>query len=314
MKTKNLNGLIAATYTPIGNDNHVRVEQIAPMVEYLLTNGVKGLYVCGSTGEGMSLTTEERRTVAQAYVNATAGRVPVIVQVGHNSLEESRQLASHAYSIGADGISATCPSYFKITSVESLVTSMSEVASGAPPLPFYYYHIPILTGSSLDMVEFLEMASGRIPNLVGLKFTDSKLHEFQRCLEFDQGRFDVIWGLDEMLLGALTTGAKTAIGSTYNIVAPLYLAIMEAFEEGDLVEARRLQSIAITIIKTIGQYPFHPAMKQVLRMLDLDFGDCRSPQPVIPDHAVKTLREQLDIIGFFDWNAPSSTTSPVDAR
>ena len=97
---------------------------------------------------------------------------------------------------------------------------MQHIASGAPNLPFYYYHIPMLTGSTLDMVEFLTQGAKSIPNLVGLKYTDTKLYEFQNCLELAAGRFDVVWGCDEMLLGALATGGRGAIGSTYNIAAP----------------------------------------------------------------------------------------------
>ena len=255
----------------------------------------------------MSLTSDERRTVAKAYVDAASGRVPVIIQVGHNSLAEAQQLASHASEIGADIVSATCPSYFKVNSIDGLVESMSEVAAGAPDLPFYYYHIPVLTGSTLDMVEFLRVAAERIPNLAGLKYTESRLDEFQRCIQFDAERYDVVWGVDEMLLGALATGAKAAIGSTYNIFAPLYLAMMEAFGRHDLEEAQRLQSLSIEIIKTIGQFPFHPAMKQVLKILGFECGQCRLPQEKLSDDQLISLNRQLQTLGLFEW-----TSMPVN--
>ena len=305
MKSEKLAGLVAATYTPISDAGHIRVDQVSPMVEHLLGSGVTGLYVCGSTGEGMSLTSQERRSVAEAYIEAAAERVPVIVQVGHNSLAEARQLAEHAATAGATAISATCPSYFKITTVEGLIESMSFLAGGAPELPFYYYHIPVLTGSSLDMVEFLKNARNHIPNLVGLKFTEPTLHEFQRCLELDEGRLDIVWGTDEMLLGALATGATAAIGSTYNIAAPLYVAMMAAFKNGNLVEARRLQSLAVEMIKAIARYPFHPAMKQVLKFQGFEFGQCRLPQTSLTAEQAKSLHEELREIGFFDWSLAS---------
>ncbi len=303
MNTKRLSGLVAATYTPLHENGELRVEQIPPMVEYLLSTGVSGLYVCGSTGEGMSLTSDERRKVANAYVEAASGRVPVIIQVGHNSLAEARQLASHAADIGADMVSATCPSYFKVNSIDGLVDSMSEVAAGAPSLPFYYYHIPVLTGSTLDMVEFLRAGVDRIPNLAGLKYTEPRLDEFQRCVEFEEERFDVVWGVDEMLLGALATGAKAAIGSTYNIFTPLYLAMIEAFERHDFDEAQRLQSLSIDMIRTIGQFPFHPAMKQVLKILGFECGQCRLPQEKISEDQLLSLHGQLQAVGLFDWTS-----------
>ena len=132
-------GLIAATYTPLRSNGSLNLDRVPPLVEHLLGDGVGGLYVCGSTGEGVSLTGDERRAVAEAYTAAAAGRVAVIVQVGHNSLAEARSLAEHAQQIGADAISATCPSYFKISTAELLVDCMAEAAAGAPDLPFYYY-------------------------------------------------------------------------------------------------------------------------------------------------------------------------------
>lgn len=300
MNAKRLTGLIAATYTPLGPDGQLRLEQVPQMVEHLLSSGVSGLYVCGSTGEGMSLTSDERRKVAESYVQAADRRVPVIIQVGHNSVADARQLAAHAREIGADAISATCPSYFKVQTVELLVDCMREIAGGAPDLPFYYYHIPALTGSAIDIVRFMTLSGQQIPNLCGLKYTDAKLHEFQQCLRLENQRFDVVWGCDEMLLGALASGSTAAIGSTYNIAAPLYLQIIEAFEAGDWDEARALQNQAIELINALGTFPFHSAMKAVLAMLGYDFGTCRLPQRALRSDEKIRLRELLESVGFFE--------------
>jgi N-acetylneuraminate lyase len=249
----------------------------------------------------MSLAAKERRSVAEAYVTAAAGRVPVIIQVGHNSLAEARGLAAHAQEIGAHAVSATCPSYFKIGTVPLLVDCMAELASGAPDLPFYYYHIPALTSTPLDMVEFLQRGGEQIANLAGLKYTTPTTHEFLACQELQDGRFDVLWGTDEMLLAALATGARGAVGSTYNMAAPLYRGIIAAFEAGDLSRARHLQHRSVRMIRTMAQFPFHSAMKEVLRMLGHDLGPCRLPQPALSAGQVEELRAQLSSIGFFEW-------------
>ena len=300
MTPMKLRGLIAATYTPMFDDGSLNLEPVGPMVDYLLDSGISGLYVCGSTGEGMSLSSLERKSVADGFVKAADGRVPVVVQVGHNCVTEAKSLAEHAQKVGADAISATCPSYFKIDSVEELVDCMQEVASGAPDLPFYYYHIPILTGSKIDMVEFLKQGGDRIPNLTGLKYTAPLLHEYQECLVHDNGRYDVLWGTDEMLLGALATGAQGAIGSTYNIMGPLYRRIIDAFAAGDLDFARQLQARAWAIIKAIGKQPFHSAMKEVLGILGFKMGRCRLPQSALSTAQVETLRDALEQSGFFN--------------
>lgn len=302
MNHHRLDGLVAATYTPLNDDGLLNLNAIPSMAQYLMDQNIKGLYVCGSTGEGMSLTTEERKRVAEAYVSAAKRQVPVVVQVGHNSVAEAQSLAKHAAEVGADIISATCPSYFKVNDIPTLIDCMAEVAAGAPQLPFYYYHIPALTGSGISMPDFLTQASARIPNLAGLKYTDTKLFEFQECIELDNGRFDVVWGCDEMLLGALATGAKAAIGSTYNVAGPLYQQLIEAFHSGDLAEARRLQANSIKMIRTLCEYPFHAAMKALLDMQGLAVGGCRLPQGKLSSTESNQLEEKLNTIGFFEWN------------
>ncbi len=299
-----LKGLVAATYTPMDDDGRLKLDEVPAMVDRLIDEGVSGLYVCGSTGEGMSLTGAERRSVAKAFVDVAAGRVPVIIQVGHNSVTEAAELAAHAQEIGADVVSATAPSYFKIGTVELLVECTAEMAAAAPDLPFYYYHIPALTGAAVDMVQYLNQAGDRISNLVGLKYTCPTVHEYQTCRALENGRFDILWGCDEMLLSALAVGAEGAIGSTYNIAAPLYQQIFDAFAAGNLDEARRLQLQAVTMIRTIYEFPFHPAMKEVLRMLGTDCGRCRLPQPCLSEEQVAELRQNLAQVGFFDWARP----------
>ncbi|MEM1227936.1 MAG: dihydrodipicolinate synthase family protein [Planctomycetota bacterium] len=307
MNVPKLNGLIAATCTPLDEHGDIQVDAIVPYVDFLLDCGVCGLYVCGSTGEGMSLSRVERQTFADRFVRAVNGRVPVIIQVGHNSLPEARKLAAHAQDIGADAISATCPSYFKTESVSDLVAWMAALATSARDLPFYYYHIPSLTGSTLNVVDVMREGGDRIPSLVGLKYTDTKLHEFQQCLEIDEGRFDVVWGCDEMLLGALATGAHAAIGSTYNIAAPLYDRMIEALRRNDFVVARQLQSRSIAMIEILNRYPFHPALKAVLEMNGLDMGGCRLPLGALSATDAGQLECDLRTMGYFRWALPESS-------
>jgi N-acetylneuraminate lyase len=293
-----LNGLIAATYTPLHADGTLNLDAVPPMVERLIQEQITGLYVCGSTGEGMSLTGDERRQVAEAFVHSAAGRLPVVVQVGHNSLAEARQLAAHAQSIGADAISATAPSYFTIESVELLIESMVQVAEGAPDLPFYYYHIPGLTGADLNMIEFLERGGERIRNLVGLKYTTTEVHVYQSCLRLHDKRWDALWGCDEMLLSALAVGCTGAIGSTYNIVPRVYRRLIDAFNAGQLAVAREHQAWAAHLIDTVKRYPFHPAMKCILGLLGLECGPCRLPQPRLSASQVEALRRDLEATDF----------------
>lgn len=297
-------GLFAAAFTPIQEDGSLNLEPIPSIVDYLIEAGISGLYVCGATGEGPSLSSEERRAVASAYVKAAAGRLPVIVQIGHNSLTEARGLASHAETIGADAISAMPPLCYKFSSVKILIDCLGQIASAAPTLPIFYYHIPSMTGMSFDMVEFLREGSRRLPNLAGIKYTHSAIEEYQMCLELDHRRFNVLFGRDEMLLAALAVGAKGAIGSTYNLAGPLYRKVMAAFERSDLDEARRCQALAIEMIRVCFRYRGLPAFKAAMKLLGLDCGPNRLPLETLTLDEANALKKELDDIGFFDWTLP----------
>ena len=277
MNHQALTGLVAATLTPMNDDRSVNLQPIGAMVELLIRNGIGGLYVCGSTGEGVSLSSSERKAVTEEFVKAAAGRVPVIAQVGHNSLAEACDLAAHARAAGVDIISATCPSYFKASDNDRLTECVEAIAAAASDKPFYYYHIPSLTGSTVDIVRFLETGRERIPNLDGLKYTDAKLHEFQACQAVADGAFDIVWGTDEMLLAAIATGARAAIGSTYNITAPLSRGIIDAFNSGDIDAARAKQLQSVQLIRQLLKVPFHAAVKWVLSQQNLDLGPVRPP-------------------------------------
>ncbi|MAI71914.1 MAG: N-acetylneuraminate lyase [Rhodopirellula sp.] len=296
-----LNGLIAATVTPLDIEGAVDLTVIKPMIDRLIESGVTGIYVCGSTGEGMSLTCQERKSVVEASVTATNGRVPVIVQVGHNSITDACDLAKHAVDVGANVVSATCPSYFKVGDTETLLKCMGQIANAAPEIPFYYYHIPALTGSQIDVVDFLERGGERIPNLAGLKYTNTLIHEFQACQNTASRNFDVVWGCDEMLLAAVASGATAAIGSTYNIAAPLYCRVMKAIEAGDWHTARQLQYHSVAMVNVMKSFPFHGALKAIMTMLGMPVGSCRLPLNDLTENQTVGLRSGLNEIGFFDW-------------
>ncbi|HBV61555.1 MAG TPA: N-acetylneuraminate lyase [Rhodopirellula sp.] len=301
MSEMRLNGLIAATVTPLDPAGAIDLTAIEPMIDRLIESGVTGLYVCGSTGEGMSLTCQERKNVVEASVAAADGRVPVIVQVGHNSITDACDLANHAVDVGANVVSATCPSYFKVADTETLLKCMGQIANAAPQLPFYYYHIPALTGSQIDVVDFLERGGKRIPNLAGLKYTNTLIHEFQACRNTESRNFDVVWGCDEMLLAAFASGAAAAIGSTYNIAAPLYCRIIEAIEAGDWKTARQLQYHSVAMVNVMKSFPFHAALKAIMAMLGIPVGSCRLPLNELTEKERVSLQSELDRIGFFDW-------------
>lgn len=293
-------GLIAAQFAPFHPDGHLNLAAVEPYVERLVADGLTGVFVNGSNGEGPNLTLEERMQVAEAFKSAAGGRIAVIVHVGHASIAEARKLAAHAQQIGADAISSVSAFYYKPTSVRLLVASMADIAAAAPDTPFYYYHIPGLTGVSLDMRQFLEQGHRAIPSLRGLKYTAPTLHEYQDCVTFAGDDFDVLYGTDEMLLPALAVGARGAIGSTYNFAAPLYQQVIDHFRAGRLAQAQAQQALLVRMVRVLLQYPPIPAQKAIMARLGLDLGPCRLPLPNLTEQEDERFYGQLTETGFFE--------------
>lgn len=302
MKPFWITGLVPATFTPMHDDGSLNLAPVGPTVDRLAAQGVSALFTCGSTGESASLTTAERQATLEAFVTAAAGRLPVIAHVGHTSLADARALASHAQQVGAAAIAALPPFYVKPGSVQVLVDCMAEIASAAPDLPFYYYHIPGLTGVNLDMVDFLRQGSQRIPTLVGIKYSSPTLYELQACIAFDGGRFNILFGVDEMLLSGLAAGAHGAVGSTFNFAAPLYQQIMAAFAAGDLATAQRLQLLsAQMVLKVVGSYRPLPGLKAILGFAGPSYGPARLPQVALSPAEIASLRADMAELGFLEW-------------
>ena len=302
MKPFSITGLVAATHTPFHADGSLNLAIVEKQAAHLLANGVKFAFIGGTTGESSSLALDERRALTVRWMEVARGaELKVIVHVGANCLADARSLAAQAQQLGAVAISAVAPSYFKPGSVASLVDCMAEIAAGAPELPFYYYEIPALTGLTHSPSAFLALAAERIPNLAGVKFTSSNLMEYQLCRAADGRRFDIPFGYDEMMLGALALGATGAVGSSFNFAAPLFHRLIAAFERGDLKSAREEQFRSVQLIALLASRGFIGAAKATMKILGVDVGPARLPNTSLNAEQQATLRTDLEQLGFFDW-------------
>jgi len=137
-------------------------------------------------------------------------------------------------------------------------------------MPFYYYHIPVLTGVGFAMYDLLKAVDGKISNFAGIKYTHEDFMDFLSCLHFQNGKYDMLWGRDENMLPALSIGAKGSVGSTFNYSAPLYNNLIAAFEKGNLKEAAQLQQLSIDMIRLLGKYGGIATGKAYMKVLGLD--------------------------------------------
>lgn len=302
MRQMRLKGLVAAPFTPFRKDGRVDLPVIERLAESLALNRVAGAFVCGTTGEGVSMTTAERMKVAERWQACAGGRLNVIVHVGHTSLGDARALAAHAQKIGAAAVGCVAPFCFRPATAADLAAFCAEVAAAAPELPFYYYHIPCVTGVSIPALDFLKAAAELIPNLAGVKFTHENLMDFAACVRWEGGRFDMVYGRDEMLLAGLSVGAQGAIGSTYNYAAPVYQRLLAAFRRGDLAAAQAEQARANAMIAVLVRYGgMPPAGKAFMRAVGLDCGGVRLPLRALTAAQEETLRAEAGAAGFFDF-------------
>jgi N-acetylneuraminate lyase len=306
-----LHELVAATHSPFHADGSLAPEVVVTQAAFLKANGIRTVFITGSTGESHSLTCSEKLELYNEWsAAAQANGLAVIAHVGSNCIEDSKILAQHAGKLGFRAISALAPCYYKPDGLSSLIDWCAEIAVEAPETPFYYYDIPALTGLTLPMEDFLMAAPARIPTLAGIKFTNPDLVSYRRCLDIAGESHDLPWGIDEALLAALATGALGGVGSTYNWAPRLYQELISAHEAGDLDEARRLQSVAIAMIDAIAATGFLGTAKALMGRLGVPVGPARPPLGNPDDRQIDALLDRLDELGFAHWGAKPAAAAP----
>ncbi len=297
-----LHGLVTATHTPFHADGSLNLAIVERQAELMVKWEVGAVFIGGTTGESSSLTVEERRALAQRWSEVVRGTaLRLVIHVGANSLEDARVLAAQAEQLGAHAIAAVAPSYFKPRDLDTLIASMARVAAASPATPFYYYDIPPMTGLSHSMPDFLERAPAHIPTLAGLKFTNPDLMAYQYVLRAGGEKWDVPFGFDEHMLGALAMGARGAVGSGFNFAAPIYQRLLRAFAAGDLATAREEQFRGVQLIKLFVSYGYMGAAKATMQMLGVDVGPARLPNASLDAAQSAKLRGELEVLGYFDW-------------
>ena len=295
-----LEGLIAAVFTAFDADGSLTLAPIERYATFLQRNDIAGVFVNGTTGEGVSMTTDERMRNLARWQEVAHGTLKVIAHVGHNSLPDAKALATHAAQIGVDAIGTVAPNVLRPAALDDLVAWCAAVAACAPQTPYYYYHIPVLTNVRFDMTRFCRAASERIPTFAGLKFTDENLMEFGNCVTLGAGRLNMLWGRDEILLAGLATGAHGAIGSTFNYSAPVYSRVIAAFARNDMATAMREMTAARNAVQVLVDFGGLPAGKAMLRRAGIDCGPVRLPLCNLPADHVAAMHAALDAA---NWDA-----------
>jgi len=292
--------LIAAPFTPLLPDGSVHYDSLAEYAAHLSSSGVAGVFIGGTSGEGMSLTREERMQLAETWLAAAGRSLSVIVHVGHASLAEARLLAAHAASIGAHGIASIGSVFFEPTSPEAWVDSCRAMADSAPGTPFYYYHMPSMSRIRTKASSLLPLMIQAIPSFAGIKFTHEDLEDYSECLRLAGGKYEIFFGRDELLLTGLSLGAKSAVGSTYNFAAPLYHKTARLHSLGRTAEAEEWQALCTTAISIMIRRGGLNAIRSTMKLCGFDCGPMRLPLRAPDERATAALRDELQGIAFFE--------------
>ena len=302
MQFEKIKGLIVAPFTPFDKNGELDLSPIPAYGKLLQNNGLIGVFNNGSSGEGYMLTVEERMKLAEKWVSTAPEGFKVIVHVGATCIKDCHKLAQHAQEIGAFGIGAMASPFPKAGRVEELVKYCEEIACGAPDLPFYFYHIPVLNGVYLPMLPFLKAAEDRIPNLAGIKYTYENLYEYNQCMLYKDGKFDMLHGQDESILnGLIMGGAQGGISGTGSYIGNVLVGIIDEYNKGNIEKARELQNYAQDVINVIAKYRGNIVCgKRIMKFLGLDLGINRTPFQNITDEEEAIIRKELEAIDFFN--------------
>lgn len=286
-------GAWPALVTPFNPDDTINTNVLQDMVEYHLTKGVGGFYLCGSTGEGMFLSVAERKLVTEVVLSQVNGRVPTIVHVGAVVARDAADLAYHAAERGAAGISSVLPPLFD--NVPSLYAYFEMLARAAPGLAL----LPYLYGGPTNAVTLMRQLMP-IPTIAGAKYTGPNMYEFSQIVALKPDAWAVFSGMDEQCLFAAMSGASGNIGSTVNLMPGVYREIHKSYQAGDLARGLELQRRANAVTTTLIESDLMAALKMALEMLGFPCGGLRLPRLMPDGNARSSLYARLEACGLLE--------------
>lgn len=286
--------IFIAFYTAYDEEGNVSPERTKDFVNYLYDKGIRGLYITGSSGECVYLTTEERKIIMKAVMEEAKGRMTVIAHVAAPSTKDSVILAGYAKELGCDGISAIPPIYYGLS--EDAIVDYWTAITEAAELPFFLYNIPANTGVNISKGLFKRMLKNKWT--CGIKNTSLPVMDIQQFKEIGGSNCIVFNGPDEQLAAGRLMGADAGIGGTYGVMPELFLKIDEFVRKGDFKNASLLQRETTSLIlELLSIGSMFAVNKEILRLRGLDLGLPRRPLPSLDDKQkdkVKVFEKKID--------------------
>ena len=277
MIMKKMKGVITAMTTPFDENDRVDVAALEEQTEFLIQKGVDCLYPCGTTGEMLNMTPEERELTAETVLNAAAGRIPVFIHAGAMTLRETVRLAQHAEKIGTDGIGVVTPGFFGIKDKAMLRYYQQVSQSVSRDFPIYLYAIPQCATNDLRPDVVAEIID-TCPNVVGIKYSYADMIRLKDYLTLNtNNNFSVLFGADRLFLPALVMGCEGTVSGCSGPMPEHFVNVYKAFLAGDMETALREQIIANEICEIMKSGADMGIFKAVLQFRGMKGGHMRSP-------------------------------------
>lgn len=284
---KQLHGILPALVTPLKEDGALNEDALEGLLARVYANGCHGVYLCGSTGEGLMLEAATRKRIVERVTRLSPAGKQIIVHVGAWSVSESYELARHAEQQGAAAISCLRPHGASFDELLALYAGLAQ----ATKLPFLAYYFPAYTGGPLNVGQLERICA--LDGVAGLKYTDYDLYTLS--LLSRQGKL-VFHGRDEMLSAGLLMGACGGIGSIYNIVPRWFVDLWEHCQAGRWTEARAVQDRINDLIRVLVELPFMPALKRTLAWQGVNCGAALAPRQPLTAEQENTLITALEAL------------------
>ena len=289
---KTMYGIIAAMTTPFLEDGEVDVKALEEETEFLIRSGIDCLYPCGTTGEMLFMTCEQRELVAETVLRKAAGRVVVFIHTGAERLEDTLRLSRHASQAGADGIGVVTPSFFGLTQ-EELEEFYITVSKAVPSdFPVYLYNIPQCSGNDIQ-VETCRRIAEACPNVVGIKYSFADVHRALEYLQIRDGNFSVLVGFDRLLLPALTMGCGGTVSGAATVFPEPLVEGLKAYKEGNIEAARVWMKEAEGMIRALKAGTRMSIFKAAQQMRGLMGGHVHKPLMDLTEKEREELAEVL---------------------
>lgn len=291
---KELYGVTTAMITPITADNKVDHNAVEQLTEMLIEKGVDCLYPCGTTGEMLRLTVEERKEIAERVVETAAHRVTVFVHCGCMRQEDTLELVRHAKEIGADGAGIVTPAFFGANDRE-MKEYYITVGKSAKDFPLYLYNIPQCAANDLRP-EVVAGIRDECPNFVGIKYSYADINRTVDYIGINGGRFSVLHGCDRVMVSMLAAGCRGVVSGISGVFPEPFVNVWRAWKAGDVIKAQECQKICVKFCDALKGGSNMSYFKEALKMRGLSAGGMRRPQCDISQDEIAALKEELEAI------------------